>query len=1505
MSFCSYGEDLGPSSRLRHLDVTLCFQDVISGGVLHGVFLLAAIARGGSVLNAALMVTALAWTLSLAGHFTSTCLQSLMAAVSFLVCAYLHYLENGRSKHPSDLLCLYYLANVLTLAWRMRTQSGLGLFTSTPVASFYVASLVLCFALMISEALSRQTLLTGDPFESPEMRTHIFSRLTYWWSWPVISLGRHKFLENSDLFNLQFKHTAFGSHERLAVNMERIGERTPRGKRSKYLLLRALGATYGGPFSLVVVLLVIVQFMNACMPLLVNKLIDFVIQYTQDPGSTSISDGILIAFGFLFVSMCSSMLYNKAFHICFLHDMVIRGALMNLVYRKSLNISAFNRDSTGSIVNHMQVDASSVSHLFFDIPNTGIVPFQVIGFLAMLYAQVGVSAIISFAIVLLVAFAVAYFAKQAYKYQETRLEYMDSRIKTVSEVLKGMKTVKLYGWGTFFRNRVAGFRDKELGALKKVNALTSIQAAFSTLVPSLLAFSTFALYTAISSETLTPSKVFSSLSVLRLLTNPLNALIWSFGPIVQGIAGYRRIATFLEHTEVDLSGVERGTIPLVGDSSARPDSPARHIALQQMPPHQTASGDTLVAPGDVDLSVNRRVMLRIEDGSFSYDADAKTPVLKNINFDVYEHTLVAVIGAVGAGKSSLISALLGEMFKVNGRVMSNGRVAYVPQQPWILNATVRENIQFGLPFDEVKYARVVDACSLRPDFSMLANGDNTMIGEKGINLSGGQKARISCARALYSDADIFLFDDPLSAVDAHVDRHMFNHMLGPNSMLKHKTRVLVTHAVHHLSEVDDIVVLKDGQIAERGPYAVLMAENTLLAKVVADYNAKRRNDTEDDTLEDSSGIERDLTEKQAVDQILSSDRVPGKLVRRPTAKSNKSRRASVDDEIDTTAVPLVSAGVVTKTDADDTVDEPDDEFAEKMERGSVSASVYMTYFRYCGLKSLFVELLMLASVIGLLQGTSYWLGIWSSDSNAGPRTWYYLGVYAGLMVFNSLLTGVAFYFFFAWIAIRASRSTSQGLLQNIIRLPMSFFDVTPGGRIMNRFSKDQDAVDTLLASTIHPYVFGLLQVLSILISIAIATPWFLLFVVPLAYLFWIIQRLFLSTSRELQRLNSVGRSPVYQQFSETIEGLTSVRAYQQAARFTSLIEDKIDVSNKPLYNQVAINRWLGVHLQLISSLVLFASAFFAILTPTSNTKLVGVSIISAQDMSWMLIMIVRLFCDLETNCVSVERIKEYSELPTEAAEETALALPDSWPSAGRVRFADYSTAYREGLELVLHHLNVESGSGEKIGIVGRTGAGKSSLTLALFRIIEAREGQITIDNVDIAQIGLQALRTRLTILPQDPMVFEGSIRENLDPLGRHTDKELWSSLEGAHLKSYVSDLEGGLDAYLQSSNALSVGQSQLLCLARAILRKTKVLILDEATASVDHQTDELVQQTIRREFADCTIFTIAHRIGTVIDYDKIMVLEKGRLVEFDTPERLLQTPSSHFYALAKESNLVM
>ncbi|VDO37669.1 unnamed protein product [Haemonchus placei] len=1167
------------------------------------------------------------------------------------------------------------------------------------------------------------------------------------------------------------------------------------------------------------------QFAN---PFLLHQLIGFVSDMNS-PLWLGLSYAILM----FAASEVRSFVLNSYFYIMFRMGIKFQTALTAAVYKKSLELSnSARRDKTvGEIVNLMAIDIERFQMITPQIQQFWSCPYQITLALIYLYSTLGYSAAPGFILMTIALPSNIICSIIVKKWQVEQMKLKDQRTKMVNEVLNGIKVVKLYAWEIPMEQHIDEIRQKELVLLRKSFLVRNVMDSFNTASPFLVALFSFGTYVlSSSSHELTPQIAFVSLTLFNQLRSPMTMIALLISQIVQVLVSNRRLKEYLVAEELDPSVVDR----------------------------EQRNGESAVEFKDFSATWT--------DGTGSHKT-ANT--LENINLSAERGSFIALVGQVGAGKSSLLSALLGEMGKLQGKIGLRGKVAYVPQQPWIQNMTVRDNILFGKPFDKRKYNQVLSACALKPDLKVLANGDLTEIGEKGINLSGGQKARVSLARAVYQDSDIYLLDDPLSAVDAHVGRHIFEKVLGPDGLLRNKTRILVTHRLSYIKIADEILVLRDGGIIENGRYDELMKQRGAFYKFVEEYKSSSESDENDDngSVGDSASID---IEKSTDGWSKSATTSPF------TMKSGK--------------------GELIKK--------------EGVETGQVKLSVYRLYMKAGTYWKCFLFFFFLAAFQLFQTLRSFWLSAWSDDYDGQHErkmaTGWRLGIYGTLGTVESL-SFLSSLVFLAFAGLSASYNLHSPLLHNLLRSPMSFFDTTPLGRILNRCAKDIEVVDMLLPTNLRYLAMCILQVLVTLIVIVISTPIFAVVIVPLMVIYFFFLRFYVPTSRQLKRLESTHRSPIYSQFGETIQGAASIRAFKKVEQFRSASGAIVDAFIRCKYSNIVANRWLAIRLEFIGNLVIFFAALFAVISKelgwVTSPGIIGVSISYALNITEVLNFAIRQISEIEANIVAVERIDEYTNTPTEAPWEIPERKPEpGWPWLGGVNFVDYSTRYREGLDLVLKGISADVNEGEKIGIVGRTGAGKSSFALALFRLIEPSSGKIVIDGVDISKIGLHDLRSNITIIPQDPVLFSGTLRFNLDPFRRNSDFEIWKALEVAHLKPFISSLHGALDYEIsEGGENISVGQRQLVCLARAVLRNARVLVLDEATAAVDVTTDSLIQTTIRQEFTQSTVFTIAHRLNTIMEYDRVMVLENGRIIEFDSPQTLLEDRDSAFAKMVQDS----
>uniref|UniRef100_A0A8C0EXE5 MRP3 protein n=1 Tax=Bubo bubo TaxID=30461 RepID=A0A8C0EXE5_BUBBB len=1382
----------------------------------------------------------------------------LIVGITVLIATLLIQYERLRGVQSSGVLIIFWFLSVLCAVGPFRSK----IMTTTGHVNerFRFTTFYIYFALIIIELILSCfkekppffSPVSTDPNPCPELTSGFLSRLTFWWFTSMAVLGYKRPLEDKDLWSLNEDDTSKIIVQQLSKEwdkekaeckqpMEYTSKDVTYMKKSNHVLnhvgdgpeeaevlirdkkhnrkpsfLKALLRTFGPYFLIGSFFKLIQDLLSFVNPQLLSVLIGF-IKNKDAPAWW----GFLIAALMFICAVLQTLMLHQHFQYCFVTGMRLRTGITGVIYRKSLVItnSAKRSSTVGEIVNLMSVDAQRFMDLMTFLNMLWSAPLQIFLALYFLWQALGPSVLAGVAVmVLLIPFNSA-IAMKTRAFQVEQMRYKDSRIKLMNEILGGIKVLKLYAWEPSFSEKVLEIRKNELRVLKKSAYLNSLSTFAWISAPFLVALTTFAVYVSVNEKNiLDAEKAFVSLSLFNILKFPLSMLPQVISNIAQTSVSLKRIQQFLSHDELDPNCVET----------------------------------KVIAPGK-DI----------------------TCFLHSINLLVPSGALVAIVGPVGCGKSSLVSALLGEMEKLEGEVAVKGSVAYVPQQAWIQNATLKDNILFGQASNEQKYQNVLEACALKTDLEVLPGGDQTEIGEKGINLSGGQRQRVSLARAVYSNSDIYLLDDPLSAVDSHVAKHIFDKVIGPDGVLKGKTRILVTHGISFLPQVDHIVVVVDGKISEMGSYQDLLKQNKAFAEFLRSYALDEDIEEDEPTSTVLLFLKTSFSGNQITDiclcikcPLLLHDRLAFAFLKNPNEK-------------------LIQA--------------------ETTETGMVKLTVFWQYMKAVSPIISLVICFLYCCQNAAAIGANVWLSDWTNEpviNGTQHNTAMRIGVYAALGLLQGLIVLICS-FTLAMGGINAARTLHAALLENKFHTPQSFYDTTPTGRIINRFSKDIYVIDEVIPPTILMFLGTFFTSLSTMIVIIASTPLFAVVIVPLAILYFFVQRFYVATSRQLKRLESVSRSPIYSHFSETVSGASVIRAYRRVKSFVDISDVKMDENQKSYYPGIVSNRWLGVRVEFVGNCIVLFAALFAVIGKNSlNAGLVGLSVSYALQVTLSLNWMVRMTSELETNIVAVERIKEYSETETEAPWVIeGKSPPADWPSRGELEFVNYSVRYRKGLDLVLKDLNLQVHGGEKIGIVGRTGAGKSSMTLCLFRILEAVKGEIKIDGVKISEIGLHDLRSRLTIIPQDPVLFSGTLRMNLDPFNKYSDEEIWKALELSHLKRFVSSQPSMLDYECsEGGENLSVGQRQLVCLARALLRKTRILILDEATAAIDLETDDLIQMTIRTQFEDCTVLTIAHRLNTIMDYTRVLVLDNGTIAEFDTPASLIASKGI-FYSMAKDAGL--
>eukprot|EP00795_Rhopilema_esculentum_P002810 gene2810-1037_t len=1033
------------------------------------------------------------------------------------------------------------------------------------------------------------------------------------------------------------------------------------------------------------------------------------------------------------------------------------------------------------------------------------------------------------------------------------MKYTDERVKIMNEVISGMKVIKLYTWEDSFAELIGNLRRKEIKAILNLSNLRAGFMSFFFSSSAFISFFTFMTY-ALTGHYLTPQKVFTCIA----LFNSARMVMTLYFPI--GI-------TLLNEARVS---AERMQKLLFMEDLKKP-------------------GSSNLRPKPADCRVD------VENLTASWTEGATT--LEDINMKVEAGKLCAIVGPVGCGKSSLLMAVLGELQAKNGTVDVKGKVSYASQEPWVFNGSLKYNITFGQEFNEEKYQEVLRVCALERDIQLLPEGDMTLVGERGVSLSGGQRARVNLARAVYNDADVYIMDDPLSAVDASVGRHLFNDCI--MEYLAKKPRILVTHQLQYLTDADHIIALSEGKCIGQGTFAELVDMGIDFMSLLANE------DDVDSAIESDTEPSFETRKRRFSQQLMcvGDDYKPRSktLLRQESLYVEENRMQS-------------EISISTETQQVEVYEEDHIPEEKKLE-GAVGLETYKSFIKSgYGPTVWFMVIMLFAVAQALYLCADWWLSYWSNieskyyytrnEADKNPNRTRDLGIYAALVA-GLVILGLTRAFVFFRVILEASKSLHGKMFNSIIRAPIYFFDTNSIGRILNRFSKDMSLIDDMLSFQCFDFLQTGLVVLGIVILVAANNPIVFAIVIPLVFAFYFLRRYYIKTAREVKRIEGLLRSPIYGHVSTTLLGLPTIRAFGVQSVFVDIFFKAQDDHTRSWFAFLSCASWLGFRLELLCLLFIGFVAFICIavagFVPGLSGGAVGLILAYTLNVSGVFQQCVRQSTEVENQMTSVERVLEYCEIESEAPPVTEKRPPDNWPENGSISFKNMSLRYAPHLKDVLHRISCKVRPREKVGVCGRTGAGKSSLLSTLFRTAEP-SGEIKIDNVNISELGLKDLRSKISIIPQDPILFSGTMRKNLDPFDSYQDADLWRALEEVQLKETVAALPGMLDSEMaESGHNLSVGQRQLVCLARAILRRNRILVIDEATANVDPKTDALIQETIRERFKDCTVLTIAHRLHTIMDSDRIMVLDAGQLKEFSEAYNLLRCRNSLLYQLVAQT----
>lgn len=1235
-----------------------------------------------------------------------------------------------------------------------------------------------------------------------------FSHATLSWIGPLLKLGYLRPLKKEDVPTVTQEDTSEQNHIKFKEIWETQKKKDPSRKSSIFnALMRCFwrDIVKTGMFA----------FCRATAMSSLPLFIRFFINFVAGNYSNRYEGYLLVAALFLVKSVESFSQRHWYFGSRRL-GIRMRSALMAAIYEKELTLSSLgkHKHAAGEIVNYIGVDAYRIGEFPWWFHWAWVIPYQITLAVVIFSTTVGLAAIPGLLLILLTILLNSPLAISLQRSQAQFMDSQDERLRATTELLNGMKVIKLQAWETKFKSMIDNLREKEyqwLASVQQIRSLSSVLYWVSPfLVGSVIFFACIILNIPLNSTV-----IFTVLATFRIVQEPIRMISDLLATLIQVKVSVQRLNNFLTDDELQNDAVEK----------------TRNLG---------------------------ECALKIENGCLSWNPQEGKLTLQGINLAVKHGEKVAVCGRIGSGKSTLLYSLLGEVPKVSGVVESNGSVAYVAQTAWIQTGSIKENILFGMPLDEVRYRKALKACALEQDISKFSHGDLTDIGERGINLSGGQKQRIQLARAVYRDADIYILDDPFSAVDAQTASALFNScILGA---LEDKTVFLVTHQVEFLPAFDLILVMHEGKIKQAGKYEQLLGTTDTFHELVLAHEEALENATK--------GTTEDKSENQA--SSAAQRKYSGLEILR--------KKSSMDIGVKETQI----------------IQE------EEMEIGDTGIKPYKDYVQVAGgLIALLAMLIGQGAFVSSQIASNFWLA--REVSNARIPRLLLVGVYAALSVLCILFLLIRTQFTVV-LGLKASKAFFERIMGCLIKAPMAFFDSTPTGRILNRLSADLSVVDLDIPFCFGYVLAGIFDLIGILIVMAAVTWEIIIIVIPLLVLAYRIQNFYLASSRELMRMNAASKAPIVSYTSETVNGAVTIRAYEMVEVFKRHNLELVDTDASLYFHTQAAVEWLTMRLEVIGNILLCVSTLLLVLLPSISPGYTGLAISYSFGLNQTLVLLVWWQCNFSNYIVSVERIEQYMHLPMEAFDVNEdNKPPQNWPIQGEVALRNLQIRYRDNAPLVLKGITCAFGGGQKIGIVGRTGSGKTTLISAIFRLIEPAGGSICIDGVDITSLGVQELRLRLGIIPQEPVLFRGTVRSNLDPLNHYSDSDIWEALHKSQLGDIVHALPLGFESPVSDDGAnWSAGQRQLFCLGRVLLKRARVLVLDEATASIDSTTDALLQKVIREQFSSCTVLTVAHRIPTVINSDMIVGLQDGYMIEFDAPQKLMERRSTLFASLVAE-----
>ncbi|KAG7661663.1 uncharacterized protein J8A68_004816 [[Candida] subhashii] len=1385
----------------------------------------------------------------------------------------------------------------------------------------------------------------------PSSNGGIISQMFFWWLFPVMKVGYKRTLQPPDLFyltddikvenmansfyNYMTKDIELAKQKHLQLKCQERGETIENStidpeidlkdfKLNKFLTVWALAKTFKWQYLSACLFLALSAIAQTTLPLLTKKLIQYVELKTLGI-ETGIGKGLGYSFGASAIIFIIGVFINHFFYRSMLTGAQAKAVLTKALLDKSfkLNAEARHKYPVGKITSMLGTDLSRIDFALGFQPFLIVFPLPIGIAIGILIYNIGVSALVGVGILFAFMFGIGVSTKKLFAYRKTANVFTDSRVDYIKEALNNLKMIKFYSWEPPYHENITKIRQSEMKIIYRMQVLRNIVTSFAFSLTLFASMTAFLVLYAIAANRKDPASIFSSLSLYNILTQQVFLVPMALASGADAFMGISRVGEFMAQGEID---PEEFSIEANPEKKLLMDKDDIAIELneasfeweifnddEEEEEAEEQSSEKKDKSTVVHKSVTEINSINEKDFHKGTDDDEEMRVnfagLNDISFQVKRGEFVVITGLIGSGKTSLLNALSGFMKHTTGTIDVNGSLLLCGY-PWVQNDTVKDNILFGEEFDQAKYNRVIYSCSLEADLEILPAGDRTEIGERGITLSGGQKARINLARAVYADRDIILLDDVLSAVDARVGKHIMQNCL--LDLLKDKTRILATHQLSLIGSADKVIFLNGDGSVDVGTFDELRARNAGFESLMKFNSEVTDDDDDDDDVDDKDEAGSSSSSiSSSADDYLHEEK---EMIRRQL-----TTKSQIDEE-----------AIRHEFNQDDAID---GKLIDEEER-AVNAIGWSVYSKYIELGSgifgptvftpMLVILMMLATFCQIFTNT--WLSFWTEKRFDQPDS-LYIGVYI-MFTFLSFIFLTLEFIALVYLTNTASVLLNILAVKKVLHAPMSFMDTTPMGRILNRFTKDTDVLDNEIGDQLRFFLFTLANIIGVLILCIVYLPYFAIAIPFLGFLFVSIANYYQASAREIKRLEAIQRSFVYNNFNETLSGMPTIKAYNAIERFIAKNNYLIDKMNEAYYLTIANQRWLAIHMDMVAVLFALLIALLCV-NRIFNISAASVGLIVAYvfQIAGQLSMLIRTFTQVENEMNSVERLNSYATaLPEEAPYIITETTPaPTWPAHGSIEFKDASLAYRPGLPLVLKNLNFKINPMEKIGICGRTGAGKSSIMTALYRLSELETGSIIIDDLDIGRLGLRDLRSKLSIIPQDPVLFRGTIRKNLDPFNEHSDDKLWDALRRTGLieekqleqikryqKNYSSsttELSSSMHKFHLDQNVedegtnFSLGERQLIAFARALVRESKILILDEATSSVDYETDSKIQHTIIKEFKNCTILCIAHRLKTIINYDRILVLDKGEIKEFDTPWNLFNLHDGIFQQMCQRSNI--